>query len=407
MRRSTTRQAALPCTTATPHGNMLAGKSRRSLLLALAVVVGVVSFLAVSQEMRWQHKRVAERSLTRRASDHAVVEPHACGDPNERAERVLQWARDQGAHIHPNVSIGSFPLSEFPGAPKGTPHVVEIRGLRAVGSINGGHVLLSVPESLMLHVQKMEDHPGLAPVFNSTPQLHDDIGGLAVLLLTEALNRSSIFREYLCSLPEHVPLPVFYSKQRLAEMRAMLAAKQRRKFDDLVEARRDLFELHYMYLMPVLYRDYPHLFEPAVYSYERFIWAVSLVLSRTWGHKATSASGQNRMRKMRVVHALTPAADLPNHLPQAKEAEQTDDKLMLRTRDSLAPGQQVFISYGHKCDAEFLAHYGFLPFNNSHIECKEAPSMRHGSPEGGDDSEARKAAAWRKSWRRSFAMYAS
>ena len=48
------------------------------------------------------------------------------------------------------------------------------------------------------------------------------IGGLAVLLLTEALNRSSIFREYLCSLPEHVPLPVFYSKQRLAEMRAML-----------------------------------------------------------------------------------------------------------------------------------------------------------------------------------------
>jgi len=33
-------------------------------------------------------------------------------------------------------------------------------------------------------------------------------------------------------------------------------------------------------------------------------------------------------------------------------------------------GQQLFISYGPKCDAEFLAHYGFRPSGNTHVKCK-------------------------------------
>jgi hypothetical protein len=38
---------------------------------------------------------------------------------------------------------------------------------------------------------------------------------------------------------------------------------QQRKFDTLVEARRDVIELHYMSLMPTLYRDYPQVFPAA------------------------------------------------------------------------------------------------------------------------------------------------
>ena len=37
------------------------------------------------------------------------------------------------------------------------------------------------------------------------------LGGLALYLIREALNRTSFWRPYLCSLPKHVPLPVFYS----------------------------------------------------------------------------------------------------------------------------------------------------------------------------------------------------
>jgi len=127
----------------------------------------------------------------------------------------------------------------MPGAPPGTPDA-EVRGLRAKGFIKEGNVLFAIPDNLTLHVEKLGQHHLLAPVYQEVPQLHDDIGGLAVLLLTEALNKTSTYREYVCSLPEHVPLPVFYSKRRYAETRAALPEEQREKFDALVEARRDV-----------------------------------------------------------------------------------------------------------------------------------------------------------------------
>ncbi len=109
--------------------------------------------------------------------------------------------------------------------------------------------------------------------------------------VSEALNASSAFRPYLCSLPPQVPLPLFLSKAQYADVRASLPQvrvcvcvcvgetylakmifsffffftpqSQQRKFDTLVEARRDVIELHYMSLMPTLYRDYPQVFPTA------------------------------------------------------------------------------------------------------------------------------------------------
>jgi len=37
-----------------------------------------------------------------------------------RTHRVFNWARKNGAYIHPNMSIGTFPLSSLPGALIGT-----------------------------------------------------------------------------------------------------------------------------------------------------------------------------------------------------------------------------------------------------------------------------------------------
>jgi hypothetical protein len=176
-------------------------------------------------------------------------------------------ARTHGGYVHPNVSVGSFPLSSLPGAPPGTPDV-EIRGLRAKGFIKQGNVLFAIPDNLTLHVEKLEQHHLLAPVYAEVPQLHDDIGGLAILLLTEALNRTSSYRAYLCSLPEQVPLPVFYSKRKYTETRQGLHEEQREKFDALVDARRDVIELHYMNLLPALHLRHAHIFDPSVYTYE-------------------------------------------------------------------------------------------------------------------------------------------
>jgi hypothetical protein len=42
----------------------------------------------------------------------------------------------------------------------------------------------------------------------------------------------------------------------------------------------------------------------------------------------------------------------------------------------------VHISYGPKCDAEFLSNYGFRPWNNTHVPCHdlEVPPSRPFTP---------------------------
>ena len=72
--------------------------------------------------------------------------------------------------------------------------------------------------------------------------MRDGVAGLAVWLVRESLNKDSEWRPYICSLPRHVPLPLFYSQSKLAKVRATLSTEQIDTFDALMEVRRDSFE---------------------------------------------------------------------------------------------------------------------------------------------------------------------
>jgi hypothetical protein len=96
---------------------------------------------------------------------------------------------------------------------------------------------------------------------------------------------------------------------------------------------------------------------------QRFAWAVSIILSRTWGrkgrHVVSAEKGAGTRPTEGTQHALTPAADFPNHVNSAAEAGRDPrGTLVLKTLENASATQQLFISYGAKCDAEFLAHYG-------------------------------------------------
>jgi hypothetical protein len=208
-----------PCTAAPQHppapqdtGGLNVGrpysKRRRRLALALLVLVVVaVGTVTMEHELEWQARKQGA-DLRVKLVGYPVMDPESCGSEDERVLSVFKWAKDNGAYIHPNVSLGFFSLASLPGAPPDTPDIT-IRGLRATGDIKQGHALFAVPETLLLHVRRLATHHTLGDIYKRVPQLHDDIGGLAVLLITEALNKSSHLRPYLCSLPEHVPLPVF------------------------------------------------------------------------------------------------------------------------------------------------------------------------------------------------------
>jgi hypothetical protein len=81
--------------------------------------------------------------------------------------------------------------------------------------------------------------------------------------------------------------------------------------------------------------------------------------------------GEGEVRRGGFVHTLVPGADMPNHLSAGYDAGQgPDGTIVLRANGDLQPGTQMYVSYGSKCDAEFMTTYGFIPSNNSHVPCK-------------------------------------
>ena len=61
-------------------------------------------------------------------------------------------------------------------------------------------------------------------------------------LIHESLNRTSRWRPSLCSLPRHVPLPLFHSPARLAAAAAALPPEQRPVFEARLARARDAIE---------------------------------------------------------------------------------------------------------------------------------------------------------------------
>jgi hypothetical protein len=173
-------------------------------LVACAVLVAGAAFFTL---------RGASLSLPAAASEgYAVADSSTCGSEDERINAVFKWVKLRGAHIHRNVSLGSFPIAGSGDPPK------MVRGLMAAGDIKHEEVLFAVPPQLLLNIGKMDRHPRLGPVWRAVPELHKGMSGLAVLLLHEALNASSAWRPYLCTLPRHVPLPIFYSPKKLVRL---------------------------------------------------------------------------------------------------------------------------------------------------------------------------------------------
>ena len=99
--------------------------------------------------------------------------------------------------------------------------------------------------------------------------------------------------------------------------------------------------------------------------WERFVWAVSMVLSRAAG---VEMSGDKRL-------VLAPLLDLLNHRPSGRsncrlcfelEGRAEGGAVVVRTTTAVAAGEALTITYGAKPNAELLAAYGFALRHNPH-----------------------------------------
>ncbi len=102
------------------------------------------------------------------------------------------------------AQTGLFALTEqaSPASGSSKPGNTFVRGIKARGEIAEDDILFAVPPSLLVNVALVHEDAHLAPVYHNISAMRDGVSGLAVWLLREAMNKSSEWRPYLCSLPK-------------------------------------------------------------------------------------------------------------------------------------------------------------------------------------------------------------
>ncbi|KAK8282975.1 hypothetical protein V6Z12_D08G061800 [Gossypium hirsutum] len=216
------------------------------------------------------------------------------------------------------------------------------RGLVALKKINRGEKLLLVPpslSSLQIH------HIGV---------LESILSATATYLISEAnLQKSSRWSNYISSLPRQ-PYSLLYWTR--SELDRYLKASQIRlraieriaditgTFDDL---RRRIFSKH------------PHLFPKEVFNLVTFRWSFGILLSRLI-----------YLSSMDGKVALVPWADMLNHSCEVEtylNYDKSSQAVVFTTDRAYQSGEQVFISYGKKSNAELLLSYGFVPKEGTNL----------------------------------------
>lgn len=249
------------------------------------------------------------------------------------------------------------------------------RGLLARRDVKDGDELLKIPLTLCFTKKSARQTLGE----DALPEDINEYLAIACQLINEkyVLGEKSEFKAYIGVLPEVNEVnPTFAWKDDdlafldgspvIAATRSM-QSKLRSEYDALLGGEGGLCE------------KYPDRFAKEDFTFERWIWAFTMLFSRAI-----------RLRNLQEGEtlAMVPYADLINHSPFSQayiDAREEGDwlfktgseEVVLFADRSYRKMEQVYISYGPKSNADLLLLYGFAvernPFNSVDVTVGIAP----------------------------------
>jgi len=173
---------------------------------------------------------------------------------------------------------------------------------------------------------------------------------LASFLLQEReKGRESKWFPYLDILPKDFNnIPLFFRESDLKKLHGSLALQK-------IQDRHDSLRSEYQNL-----RRHVHSFRK--WSYEDFVWARLVVITRIFGLLINNEK----------TDGLVPMADMINHR-RPRETRWTFSEakqgFVISAMQDFGSGDQIYDSYGRKCNSRFFVNYGFALENNPDNEC--------------------------------------
>ncbi|XP_046840000.1 actin-histidine N-methyltransferase-like isoform X2 [Xenia sp. Carnegie-2017] len=228
-------------------------------------------------------------------------------------------------------------------------------GVRAINTFQAGEKILNIPRKLIL-TSEYSSLTFLGSII-ATDRLLQVMPNvvLAIKLLDECYKDNSFWKPYIDILPRKFTIPLFFSLEELSLLKgSQILNKVLNVYKSIAR--------QYAYLYQI-FKKIPtnnQLNFMKSFTFKQYRWAVSIVMTRQ--NQIPNLSGDE------LKLALIPFLDMCNHRDGylTTDYDVNADACVCYALDSCKPGDEVFIFYGPRSNADFFVHSGFYYENNKH-----------------------------------------
>jgi len=275
---------------------------------------------------------------------HITKEQKEANPEGDKFDGMVRWMKEKGAKF-PKLYLMYY--SE------------DYRGVHCLTKIPTDDVILYVPLEIIMTSEVAKGSEIGKKIIASGCEVRSKHSYLAAYLLQERANPKSYWKPYIDILPvKYANMPVFFEEGTMQWLRNSMSAQ---KISDRIDSLR---------------REYDnirrHVPEFAKFTLEEFIWARFVVITRIFG----------LVIEGNKTDGLVPYADMLNHKKPCSDTgpvkdDEADTKwtyedsrkgFIITTTRSIGRGDQVFDSYGRKCNSRFFVNYGFTLEDNEDNE---------------------------------------
>lgn len=266
------------------------------------------------------------------------------GNREDYFPELIEWARTNGA------STEGFELAEFQN---------EGFGLKATKEIKAEELFLWVPRKLLMTVESAKN--SVLGSLYSQDRILQAMGNitLAFHLLCERANPSSFWLPYIKTLPSSYDTPLYFEEDEVRYLQSTQAIH-----DVFSQYKNTARQYAYFYKVIQTHPNASKLPLKDAFTFDDYRWAVSSVMTRQ--NQIPTEDGS------RVTLALIPLWDMCNHtnglITTGYNLE--DDRCECVALQEFKAGEQIYIFYGTRSNAEFVIHNGFFFENNAHDRVK-------------------------------------
>jgi len=251
-------------------------------------------------------------------------------DTKDKFYKMVDWLRKGGAKF-PDLYLRRYSQNH--------------RGVHALKELEPQQQILFVPLEFIMTSEMAKASAMCKLITKAKAHVESSHTWLAVYLLQERTKgKGSFFEPYISILPESFPtIPLFFTDKYLKMLKGSFSlGKIARRLEHL----RDEYNA-IVAKVPSFKR----------HSLQDFIWARLVIITRIFGITVNGVK----------TDGLVPYADMLNHkIPRETAWCYNDDSqgFSITTVTPIGRGEEVFDSYGRKCNHRFFVNYGFALDDN-------------------------------------------